>query len=456
MMDRDLQKRLDAVCRRLRLLSLLQAAVSGMVAASAVCALLLVASLVLPLPAYALWWLSGLAGLIILFVRWDRAQSRLDAAFLIDSQLGLQERVTAATEFSSLDRAQPVLIRRLQADAARLASDIDPRRIVPYRMPRKSLLLPPLFLLVFVLHTALPEELAYRGSATDPLTTEAVQEQIEELQLLSDLFMEQAAAEDRPDLARFSEILRELAERLARGELTLDELRAELSRLEEQLGASLDPFSPADLHRGDDGTRTEPARSAPPEPPAPGQRGEQPHSPSEPGPPDAAVPPQDAPEHDIGEGHEGPDGGYEEGRDGSDREQGGQGLPEDDVIWDETEVQPVPGPLEAPDSGDEGEQGDRAGTGEGSSGDDDTAPSDRLETDGTRERLSGQLDPSQATVERLDRLTTPLEDAAPHISAPAGDAAIIPGYEATVLHEEVPPHLRALVRRYFEQLAGSD
>src|SRR5690606_16161380 len=123
----------------------------------------------LPLPAYALWWLSGLTGLIILFVRWDRAQSRLDAAFLIDSQLGLQERVTAATEFSSLDRAQPVLIRRLQADAACLASDIDPRRIVPYRMPRKSLLLPPLFLLVFVLHTALPEELAYRGSATDPL-----------------------------------------------------------------------------------------------------------------------------------------------------------------------------------------------------------------------------------------------------------------------------------------------
>ena len=71
MMDRDLQKRLDAVCRRLRLLSLLQAAVSGMVAASAVCALLLVASLVLPLPAYALV-AQRLTGLIILFVRWDR------------------------------------------------------------------------------------------------------------------------------------------------------------------------------------------------------------------------------------------------------------------------------------------------------------------------------------------------------------------------------------------------
>lgn len=454
MMDRSLQRHLDAICRRLRLASFVQAAVTGLLAGVLAYALLYVAGWFLSLPTYVVWWLSALVALVSLFVRWDRTQTRLGAAFLVDSKLGLKERLTAAVEFSTLERAESILVERLQADAARLAPTVDPKSIVPYRLPKKTFLLPPLLLLIWFLHTALPDELTHRGAALGPQSAEALQHQIDELQFLSDLFLERAAEQERADLLRLSELLRDLAERLARGELTMAELESELALLEAQMSAALDPFDPTDARPVD--ARTDPGQATPTsqETASPAEEREDGDETAEADDDeDATHSEEEPPEHEVGEGHDNEDGEFEEGRDGSDREQSGQGTPEDDMTWDETEEESFPGPEEAPNDGDEG---DEAGTGDSTTPSAGTAPHDRPETDGTQERITGQLDSSQTIVERLERLTTPRGELVPDAASSAAEVSIVVGPEASVVREEVPPHLRGLVRRYFEQLAEDD
>lgn len=454
MIDGTLQQRLDAICRRLRRAALLQAAVTGCVAAASAYLVLYVGRLFLPLPAYVLWWLSTLSGLVTLFVRWDRGPSRLDAAFFVDSKLKLQERLTAAVEFSSIDLTQSVLVQRLQADAAQLAPTIEPRHLVPYRLPRKALLLPPLLLLIWGLHTTLPHDLMHRGAALDP-NVEAIQQQVEELQLLPELFLERAAEQGRADLIRHSELLRDLAERLARGELTIDQLHRELARLEEQMGAALDPFSSGVTLPDDTGAPPRESLSASPDTPSAERRPGGDET-AEPDNAEDTIPSEASPEHDVGDGHDGPEENRDAGRDGSDREQSGQGRPTDDFQWEGADELPPPGSLEAPDGGEEDAPNDRAGTGDASEAMDDGDRLDRPETDGSLERLTGILQSEHSTLERREELTTPQGDFTPAFPSELGEVLIVAGPEVTVLHEEVPPHLRALVRRYFEGMANGD
>lgn len=92
----------------------------------------------LGLPAWTVWAapLAGLAAGVLVGLVWRR--DWLEAAHAVDSHCQLKDRATTAWAF--VQEPDPGVLRTLQVeDAAEHLDGVDPRRVVPYRMPRSAL-----------------------------------------------------------------------------------------------------------------------------------------------------------------------------------------------------------------------------------------------------------------------------------------------------------------------------
>src|SRR5579872_2615654 len=91
-----------------------------------------------PIPSSILAGAAGLAGLLMLgafFQGWYRKPTIQETARWVDQQERLRERLSTALELASTggnENWRTLLV----ADAARFASKLDPRKLLPYRLPQ--------------------------------------------------------------------------------------------------------------------------------------------------------------------------------------------------------------------------------------------------------------------------------------------------------------------------------
>ncbi len=167
--------------------------------------------------------------------------SEAAAARRLDFALGLKERISTALELSSQD-LDSALAMRQHEDAAVHASGIDPRRGLPFRLPRIQLLLALVLALAHVAGWSYAQD-SFRAAQEKRLLRETIDAQIEEIEALiesirndPELTDEQVEALVRP--------LEEALQDLAASE-TLEEAFSALEEARESLQSLQDPAADA-------------------------------------------------------------------------------------------------------------------------------------------------------------------------------------------------------------------
>lgn len=452
MLDRQLSARLDTVCRRQRVRALTDAGISAAVAALGVYALLEALSRAVGFVPQATWIGAAAAALAAFAAAARRPYSRLDAAALADNALKLQDRIAAAVEFSGLVHRGSALVTRLQEDAARYAERIDPRQLVPYRLPRRAALIPLLLALALAVRTWVPPA----GSPSDrsDLTAPLTEAEERALRQTAEALAEAAALEDRPEYLQLASLLRQLLDRLTRGELSPEEFRQQLAAVEDLLNAYADRSAEA-ANRPPQQAGT-PAGTQVAAGDAGRQSAEPPQRAADPADRGAGGDPGlDAADDEAAntEGRSTQEGGEPPRPGGSASAEGEPDAQAADALGDApgAEASAAPG-TDAPQAA-EADGSDVPGADAGFGGGDEASdPAARPETDGVRVGLTGAADLSEAGVRPLSTMTVPGGSQPSSAGGPDFAPAFSGGEEHSVVYESVPPALRPWVQRYFEAI----
>lgn len=443
MLDTELQAKIDGVRRRQRRNRLLADATYALLVACIVFVATRLVTLRVLLPAALTWGLAAAAGFVCFRQLSRPVDSRLTAAFYIDRALNLQERLTTAVEFAMRRRTDSPLLDLQRRDAARCSDIIDPKQLVPYRLPKAGSLIVPLVILAVVLTLPRSAQPLRPQTALEESVQTIADEQAALFRRLADQLDHLSAAEERPDLRQLSAGLRALAERWERGELTADELAAELSRLEDGLNAALDQPVRQEPRQTQETPAAQAAESAP-EPTGEAGRGGS----GEGGDEGAGdVPPRgSAPDaSDQGDAEAMPPGGSDPGTGQTDTEapfevpmHGGthRGMEDPDTNPDTDQMEP--------------------GTGHDPRADDGPltdSPPERPDLSGRPEGLPGTVVSGEGVLQQLDTRARPGEGTRQDFTAAADAAELTEGQEHGVGRETIPPAYRHWVLKYFAALA---
>jgi len=244
----DLEKKITAVRRRLRLFRLLDWTFWGLIAGLTAAVLLLLVLKLFPNDVPRVEVGAAVAAGILLgaFVAaLVRRISLMDAALYADTRLQLRERISSALALARVGRSESRAFPALEADARRYAQAIQPRRDFRYKMPRhaKHALWPALALVAvyFIPQMNLfgnpPPPPAAQRTAAPLMTPEQREKRVQKLRELAE---EARKAEEEnlagtPEDLKLADRLERLSRDLSQGRKSDREVVAEMSRLSEEL-----------------------------------------------------------------------------------------------------------------------------------------------------------------------------------------------------------------------------
>jgi hypothetical protein len=192
----------------------------------AVAALTVVKALRLSISSQRPLWLIGLVPLAVFVVGVGRALFRerpaWRASLALDEFHGLQDRVTTALTFSALPEGERTpLMQAAIEDGVALARKLDPRRAVPIRVPRETLLAVLLAVGLCVLSVL---EVRHERPLPPPPSFEPMVMSADDIELFRDVAKELQAKNDDPNaliaVRRFNQLVEDIAEhRLDRHEV---------------------------------------------------------------------------------------------------------------------------------------------------------------------------------------------------------------------------------------------
>ncbi len=184
-----------------------------------------------------------------------RPISRMDAARLAESRLGLKERLSSALEFEKTPDArdpEAAALRRLQmADAATHARSLNSREAVPLRLPWElkafaaGLVLIALALIVPNLPVFVPPSLK--------LERQIVQKTGTKLEKTATLIQKQADAQHLPGTRRTAAEIQKLAKRLEAGRMDKKQAIVQMAKLTQQMRQELQKTAQANSGSGPGG-----------------------------------------------------------------------------------------------------------------------------------------------------------------------------------------------------------
>jgi len=244
-MIRDIESKIRAVRRRLRMLRFYRGAVWGASIATAIAALIFLIDKLHPLPFAAnekwmAWVILLAAGVLTAAVY--ALVSRLtlfEAALAGDLRLGLQERFSSSILLR--DRADDPAIGALISDTHHFCTKLHPRDDFPFLLPRRSVHHVWPFVGLFLIHFLMPQVDLFASAAADSKPEEVVmpkeerQEQAEKIEKMAKKIKENSEGEENEDVLKFAKDLEKIAQDLKTGEKNPKLALAEMSRVSEEV-----------------------------------------------------------------------------------------------------------------------------------------------------------------------------------------------------------------------------
>lgn len=229
---------------RARASLLLRAVLLSVALAGGVYLVLSVAQVWLPLRLTAWLWSALVFITVVLFsVLWALAHtpSLLYLARLADRRFALQERISTTLELSGFSKKgiEGEIASALFSDTAHHVEQIEPDKLVPFRLPREAWFALVLLVMIVATQVWLPErqlEQAHStGQLSEPLDGDGRSEAAANLRRVSELMSREAEERENAYLQALAQAFNELGERVEAGELDRSAFEAELSQLMEHV-----------------------------------------------------------------------------------------------------------------------------------------------------------------------------------------------------------------------------